>query len=65
MGVYAVVLRHLSTRANERSYTQHHAGDERFPPDVGYFTTLFHRHMGMTPGRFRLASGTRFLACGD
>lgn len=33
-------------------------------PDVRYFTTLFHRHMGETPRRFRLTGGTTVLARG-
>jgi len=31
-------------------------------PDVRYFVTLFHRQMGVTPGRFRRTNGTRLLA---
>jgi AraC family L-rhamnose operon transcriptional activator RhaR len=29
-------------------------------PDVRYFTTLFRRRMGMTPGEFRQSGGTTF-----
>lgn len=31
-------------------------------PDVQYFSTWFHRHTGLPPGRFRDQGGTRFLA---
>ncbi len=34
-------------------------------PDVRYFTTLFHRHMGMTPGCYRQTNGTRLLVQGQ
>ena len=30
-------------------------------PDVRYFTTVFHRRMGLTPAAFRRQGGTRFL----
>jgi AraC-like DNA-binding protein len=30
-------------------------------PDVHYFTTLFHRERGMTPGKFRASGGTRWV----
>lgn len=30
-------------------------------PDVRYFSTIFRRRMGMTPGEFRRRGGTRFL----
>ncbi len=31
-------------------------------PDVRYFTTLFHRRMGVTPAAFRRRGGTQFLS---